>query len=346
MSLSALCVSGLVSLSMGDITAEGHKIGGFVDFLKVSITGGLPAGLTSLAAYLLMLGFALGLVLTFLIYRKESKEADAKRVAVVELRGLVDTSDTPLISAIPGRLVGRREDCRIDLRSHVCPGALNVPAALAELAFLPQSLRQRRADTSRSDTEVVVGGVMQVPFLFYAGVLLDDEGRVTLMDWDRTKEQWRELTEIDSGVRFEQDGLEGVESSPEVVLAVSASYTVELCDIARTFPGLPLVHLYRPNPRVNALWSSEEQAALTQQFLDVLSDLKNRGVTRIHLVLAASASLAIRFGKVYDARNMPALQCYHWEKERTPPYPWSVQMPLTLGGAASYIPTEPAIAHA
>ncbi|MGO4100252.1 SAVED domain-containing protein [Pseudomonas sp. TAF7] len=346
MAIMSMCIGGLAGLSMGDIVVEGRKIGGFAEFLKVSITGGLPSLVTSIVAWLFMLGFVVGLVLTVVIYRREAREADNKRIAVVELRGLVDTSDTPLISAIPSRFVGRREDCRIDLRSMVSSKSLDVPAALREMENLPRNLRQRRADTARADVQVVAGGVMQVPLLFYAGMLLDDEGRVTLMDWDRIKEQWRELTDVDSGVRFQVDYLDSVQPNDEVVLAVSASYKAELADIAATFPGPPMVHLYRPNPRVNALWSEDEQGALTQQFLDVLSDLQNRGVTLVHLILAAPASLSIRFGRAYDARNMPPLRCYHWEKGQTTPYPWSVQMPLTLGASAIQLPTESQIAKA
>lgn len=346
LALATLCVGGLVSMSLGDFTVEGRQIGGFIEFLKVSVTGGLPTAVTTLIAWALMLGFLVGVVLTLVIYRREAKEADTKRVVVVELRGLVDTSDAPLISAIPARFIGRREDSRVELRSMVSPSELNVPAALAELAHIPRNLRLRRGDTSRSDVQVFAGGVMQVPLLFYAGVLLDDEGRVTLMDWDRTKEQWRELTDIDSGNRFEVDGLDDAKRSAPVVMAVSASYTAELAHIAETFPGMPLIHLFRPNPRVNALWSENEQVALTDQFLGVLSELQNRGVSCIHLVLAASASLSIRFGKAYDARNMPALQCYQWEKGQTPAYPWSVRMPLTLGASANYVPTEIQTANA
>jgi len=346
LTIMSMCVGGLAGLSMGDIVVEGRQIGGLAEFLKVSITGGLPSLLTSIIAWLLMLGFVVGLVLTVVIYRKEAREADTKRIAVVELRGLVDTSDTPLISAVPARFVGRREDCRVELRGMVSSSSLNVTAALQELEHLPRNLRQRRADTARADVQVVAGGVMQVPLLFYAGVLLDDEGRVTLMDWDRTKEQWRELTDVDSGSRFQLDGLDSVQSNGEVVLAVSASYVAELADIVATFPNLPLVHLYRLNPSVNSLWSEDEQAALTQQFLDVLSALQNRGVTQVHLVLAAPASLSIRFGRAYDARNMPPLRCYQWEKGQTTPYPWSVQMPLTLGALAKYLPTESQTAKA
>jgi len=62
----------------------------------------------------------------------------------------------------------------------------------------------------------------------------------------------------------------------------------------------------------------------------------------VHLVLAAPASLAIRFGKAYDQRNMPKIRCYQREQNQTPPYPWSIQMPAAQQPVA-FIPTPVAI---
>jgi hypothetical protein len=91
------------------------------------------------------------------------------------------------------------------------------------------------------------------------------------------------------------------------------------------------------------MWSQEGQAALAAQFLDTLAELHNRGAQTIHLVLAAPASLALRLGSVYDAKNHPKLRCYEWKRDQLPAYPWSVQMPTAVLPVA-FVPTA-ALAH-
>ena len=251
------------------------------------------------------------------------------RVLVVELRGLVDTSDRPLISAVPSRILGRREDCMVDVRPLLTGAVPNVSAAIDEIAHLRRQVQRARGGASREHVTVVAGGVLQVPLLFYAGVLLDDEGQVVLMDWERTRGHWQELDQSDDGIRF---GVEGLPDMPvqEAVLAVSASYRADLQGIEGTFPGLPVVHLQHPDPKPNRLWSEDGQASLASQFIDAMAQLANQGVKTVHLVLAAPASLCIRFGRSYDPRNMPEVRCYQHERNHAPAYPWSVRMPTSF----------------
>lgn len=305
------------------------ELRGFADIevLKFSSGEGLPGYLVSLTAYMALVTWVIGLAMVVSSFRRERTEADARRVLVVELRGLVDTSDRPLLGSLPRTVVGRPIDCHIDVRQLVSAKPPQVQEALNELAHIRRSLRQHRGNTSRENVTVVVGGIMQVPLQFYAGTLIDDEGAVELFDWERNEKRWKALTESDDESRFAVTGMNSVDDAPEVVLAVSASYEVALKDIAATFPGLPVVHLARPNPLPNALWSEANQAALTHQFLQALAALANYGVRTVHLILAAPATLSIRFGMAYDGRNMPQLRCYQREAGQLPPYPWSVQMP-------------------
>lgn len=298
-----------------------------IDVLKFSSGEGLPGYLVAFTAYMALGTWLVGLFMVVTTFRREWAEADARRVLVVELRGLVDTSDRPLLGSLPRALVGRPIDCLVDVRQLVSAKPPQVHEALQELAHIRRLLRQQRGDTSRENVTVVAGGVMQVPLQFYAGTLIDDEGAVQLFDWERNAKCWKPLSETDDESRFAVSGLESIGRSPELVLAVSASYQVALDGIAATFPGLPVVHLARPNPLPNALWSEANQAALTQQFLQTLATLANRGVEVVHLVLAASSSLSLRFGMAYDGRNMPQLRCYQYQTGQTPVYPWSVRMP-------------------
>lgn len=327
------------SLLLGPLLAGGYVFQvqtGTGYSLLVSTAEGPPAFIYNLVVVVTLLVLVIGSAIAVHCYVQEARITQVSRVLVVELRGLVDTSDRPLINAVPATMRGRVEDCLVNVRAQLS-GAPDVPAALEELRSLATHVRRARGDTAREHVSVLAGGVLQVPLLFYAGVLLDDEGKVELMDWDRIEGRWKQLDQPDDGSRFKVSGLGDV-AGAEVVLAVSASYLADMPGIARTFPGLPLVQLTRPDAKPNTLWSKETQAALAGQFLDTLAELNNRGVKTIHLVLAAPATLALRLGSVYDAKNHPNLRCYEWKREQPLAYPWSVQMP-TASTQVDYLPT-------
>lgn len=342
-----LTISSTVLISLGsgfDIKAKG--LAGVVDVLEFSTGQGLSGHLLSLVTYLACTAWVAGLSMVVMTYLREWRDDDARRVMVVELRGLVDTSDRPLIGSLPRALPGQRVDCLVNVRPFLSVKPPQVTEALHELGHVRRQLRQLRAGTSRENVTVVAGGVMQVPLQFYTGTLMDDEGAVHLYDWERTEKRWKALTEIDDGSRFKVTGLESAADAREVVLAVSASYQVAMEDIGVTFPDLPLVHLAREKPLPNTLWSEEAQAGLTQQFLQTLAALANTGVKTVHLILAAPAALSIRFGMAYDGRNMPELRCYQREADQFPPYPWSIQMPKD-GTPVQYLTTpEPSVSPA
>ncbi len=343
--IALLSISSAVLLSIaGGFSIKAQNIGGILQGIEFSTGGGLVGNLLTLVVYISAGTWFIGLALTLWTQFRDWKEADTRRILVLEMRGLVDTSDKPLLKAIPRTLLGRRDDCLVDVRRYLAGPNPNVQEALKEVSHVQRQIRQARGDAARADVQVVAGGVMQVPLLFYAGTLLDDEGAVLLFDWERTRGDWRQLNDADDGERFAVTGLDRLGNGKEVVLAVSASYLASLDDIATTFPGMPLVRMERANPQPNSLWSEEAQAALTQQFLQVLGKLANQGVKVVHLVLAAPATLALRFGKAYDHRNMPELRCYQREQGETPPYPWSIKMPAANEPVA-YLRTKTSISN-
>lgn len=326
--LALITVSSVVLVALGsgfDIRAKG--LAGVADVLEFSTGQGLTGHLLSLVTYLMCATWLIGLGMVVITYWREWTDGDARRVLVLELRGLVDTSDRPLLGSLPRSLPGLRRDCLVNVRPYLSVKPPQVGEALKELEHIRRELRQLRGDTSRENVTVVAGGVMQVPLQFYVGTLLDDEGAVQLYDWERTEKRWKTLTEPEDGSRFRITGLDGTGDARDVVLAVSASYQIAMADIAATFPDLPLVHMALENPLPNTLWSEADQAALAQQYLKTLGALANRGVKTVHLILAAPATLSIRFGMAYDGRNMPQLRCYQREAGQHPPYPWSVLMP-------------------
>ncbi|MCY1537490.1 SMODS-associated and fused to various effectors sensor domain protein [compost metagenome] len=91
-------------------------------------------------------------------------------------------------------------------------------------------------------------------------------------------------------------------------------------------------------PLADRFWSEQKQAALAAQFRDAVQQLSAIGVRKLHLVVAAPASLSVRLGMSYDRRLFPDAVVYQFEKGLSKPYPWGLQMP-TVGSSAAIIQT-------
>lgn len=320
-----LGVFGLIALLAGFSVSVGipTKDGNFV--FSFDSSGGTTAMVFNIILAISIVLIAAGLGCLFWEHLKENR----KRVIAIELRGLRDTSGQPLTQAVPKRIKGNRELLLLDIRQGA-DGVIRSPDdALAVLKSLPHSLSQLERGRDRADISYVAAGLAPVPFSFLAGVLLDDESALELMDWDRSRDSWRELSEADDGEdRLVVTGLDSAASAEEVVIAISLSYHVDKPAIEHTFAGIPIVELALPTPSATAHWSADRQAVWAAQFFDAVRHFCGTHVRLIHLVLAAPNSVVLRFGRVYDKRNLPKLIVYQYEKAQMPPYPWGVLLPV------------------
>jgi hypothetical protein len=335
-----LATGGLVFLLAPNSIEWAVLVAGKFDDADVNVslrTANLPLWLVLLCYGIAALMIGGGIVAAGVQHVQDRRALSRRRVVVVEFRGMLDTTDTPLAAAAPAPLLSIRDELLIDVRENIRRASMpEIEHAVELIARLPDRLKEKRAGRDRSDMSVVAGGLMPVPLQFYAGFLLDDEAALTLMDWCRLEGRWGELNDSDDMARFECDPFPEPGSS-DVVLTVSASYDVDSPGVERTFDGLPLLGIRLKNPVPNALWSEEKQQALGQQFLEVVSQLAGRGTKRIHLILAAPSSLCMRLGSLYDRRNLPQLIVYQYERSNTPPYPWGLLIPTHGTGKAKIV---------
>ncbi len=257
----------------------------------------------------------------------EEHRLGKKRAVAIELRGLRDTAGDPLKDKIPRNILGRREQILVNIRrSDGC--ILDPEDALQQVVHLPTSIGHFEAGADRSDISYVAGGLAPVPFSFLMGVLLDDEGKINLMDWDRNGDYWRSLNSDDDGDRFIVTGMEQIDQAEEIVVSISVSYQTNVPAIIQTFAGQPIVSLTLPELSTDGHWSEDKQLALAQMYFNTMRTLCSTNVKRINLVLAAPNSIVIRFGRIYDKRNLPALTVWQYENGQNPTYPWGVSMPV------------------
>ncbi|MFY7928314.1 MAG: SAVED domain-containing protein, partial [Oligoflexus sp.] len=244
-----------------------------------------------------------------------------------EGRGLREDDGSPLTEAVPADIVGNRIGVLLDLRQHKDGVVIDPEELLLDVDSTRRQVQQHAKHGDSRDVTLVYGGLTPVPFTFLSGVVFDDEGRIVVMDWDRTREAWRSLDGDDDGRRFQIEGLDGIGGAKEVVLAVSFSYQVRSENIATTFSH-PVVRMTMPD-QASSHWSQAMQNELAAQFLDVAKQLEANGVSTIHLLLAAQNSVVFNLGRRYDKRNLPSLIVYQYEANREKRFPWGVRMPVS-----------------
>ncbi len=311
-----------------DVSLPFHD--GQIEFVLNS-AGGTPTIIVYAAAITGVVLIIIGLMWEIVRYRAEQQRLARKKVIVVEARGLRDSSGAPLIDALPSSLEGYKDSVLVDLRQGVKDGEIVTPeSSLQNLESLPTDLKRRENGFDRRDLSIVYGGLTPVPFTFLTGVLMDDEGVIVILDWDRHTEAWRELDGADDGKRFQvsSPAIALQQGANEIALSVSVSYDVNPEDVRTRVGDMPIVQLKLEDGSPDCHWSEEKQHALGRQFLDTAIDLSNHGFNRIHLFLAAQNSVAFRFGRLYDKRNLPNVIVYQYQRHATLPYPWGVLMPV------------------
>jgi len=289
--------------------------------------------------------YSVGTVLLFVIvvcvimavsrFRNDRRKESRKQVFVVEARGLRDDDGEALKAAVPKEIKGTQTSYRLDLRQRNDGVIVEPEKLLPNIAIMGVALKQLKTDHNRDDMTVIYGGLTAVPFTFMTGVELDDEGKVVTLDWDRDASSWRELTDEDDGKRFVVDGLDNLAKISEVVLAVSVSYPIVEKDLRSTF-DVPIVRLELDERSSSSHWSAAKQSKLATQFQETVKDLSAKGVSHIHLVLAAPNSVVFNFGRRYDRRNLPDISVYQFERDSEFSYPWAVKIP-NIGNAPEIV---------
>jgi hypothetical protein len=213
----------------------------------------------------------------------------------------------------------------------------NPEDALAQISSLRQQLRQKRDAAGPGNVELVYGGMAPVPMTFLAGMMIDNEADITVMDWDRDQRRWRELDSTDDGDRFTVADLEALPyGTLEVALAIAVSYPSDIDGIRTTLPDMPIIRAFMSTLSTSAHWSASKQSAMLNDFTAILGKLMEKGVRRLHLFIAAPNSVVFNLGRHFDDRLHPDVLVYQYERSASPPFPWAVQMP-THGHAAPQV---------
>lgn len=254
--------------------------------------------------------------------------AEASRLygIAIELRGLQNSLDVPVEDSIAFKGLFHKHSVIVDIRNQADNNVIlqPEPAIKRIVSLLPTHLQSAMAGKKSKDVKLVFGGLASVPLTFLTGFLVDDETKVSRVDWDRTADCWRALVDADDGDRFDEIIHRTGHDKERMILCVSASYPVDLDAVCALHPDAKIVELKLSNVEPDNHWSDEKQRALSKQFLSTV--VENSRFGEIHLHMAVPSSMAFLFGQRYDKRNLPSVYVYQYERASSVKYPWAVLM--------------------
>lgn len=93
-----------------------------------------------------------GLIVGFRKELRDERESERRMLLAVELRGLQENSDTPLVDYIPKKAIGRRESLIVDIRKFIDGGVVRDPnSALQRVKLISHDLSERIKSKGRGD---------------------------------------------------------------------------------------------------------------------------------------------------------------------------------------------------
>lgn len=255
------------------------------------------------------------------------KQNSRKRIILVTGNGLRTTTGTGLENIVRTVLKGTIQPQELDITQRIRDGVIIEPEITFQRQVLPAKdiLTQSLSKGDPDLTQIAYGGFLPVPFTFFLGNILDDKGNVTVFDWDRGNEEWKLIStnNVDDGESFIHKTI-CKPNSDEIVLVVSCSYRVDIEQVAISFPGQGIEHIYLENNTFNNHWSLTKQRRLSLEFIEKVKNLSSQGIRTVHLIISAQSSVVLNFGRRYDNRNMGDIIVYQFEQSNSNPYPWGV----------------------
>lgn len=180
---------------------------------------------------------------------------------------------------------------------------------------------------ANNSAELYYGGLMAVPFAFYTGMELDDRYPITVFDYDRNDEKWKEIKEMvnpefSPNISIENNG----NNSGNSIISIGVSYPINEDEIQSNFPNYPISKIVIAPININNHWDLTFQKELQLKFFELAQKLGASGTKTIHLILAAQNSVSFNLGRCYDNRNLPEIIVYQYEKGNEIRYPWGIKM--------------------
>jgi hypothetical protein len=282
-----------------------------------------------LLPYLREVAFLVGVLMIAIgvFWRRAAEMRDIK--IVVEVKGLRMASWTDLRSYFPRSQQSRIAALTIDLTDKIKDGEILNPAFIQKsVREFRSNLDSRKQQYDENDIEIYFGGLAPVPVLFALGIQLDDDGRTTVLDWDRINEKWVIPNAVYDGPDLYFSELPNP-LPDEILIACSISYAVDKAAIEEQFAGMQTLEIVASEFGRHPECSLVFQQKICEEFTAYLRRIHATGVKRIHMVLAAPSSVCINLGRAYDKRLFPPIWIYQYERNAEKGrYIWRANMPV------------------
>jgi len=262
-----------------------------------------------------IIGIGIGICHSYRIQRKRIS-------CLIYLRGLPGMSgQVPVEDLLPKFKYGNVSEFKIDIHD------VSIEKALKNIETSCQMFDENILSMNIKAPYTIFAGFAPVPILYSIGVRLSTRKNLYVMDYNRFKQKWHFLDDLDDGgrltIRYPKYQL-----NEDVGIVMPFSIAISESQIPTPLKNKIIwIQLDNQSPKTDSLSSEDKLLNVLKQIHDVIRNIRSRKgykkIKRIHLFIAAQSSTIFRLGALYQENAYPEIRVYHFQEGR---YTWGISI--------------------
>jgi hypothetical protein len=186
------------------------------------------------------------------------------------------------------------------------------------------SIENNTRKTSPIHLKLYYGGLVQVPFAFLAGTILNNTQSVEVYDWDRIKEKWfylkkSKVSKIKIDIQYPK-----IKVKNKIAIEVAISYDIDRKNTLEAVGNMPILKIQAEKISRDNLSDIKSQKYIADEFHKILD--KYNKVDEINIFIAAQNSMVFNLGRQVSKRVHSKILVWQFENQNFIKNPWAVSI--------------------
>jgi hypothetical protein len=171
-------------------------------------------------------------------------------------------------------------------------------------------------------------GISHTPFIMRAGYQLGDETKFTMLHKKRDKDCYEELRDIDSGILFNIEKKDIKNNCKELIVSISTTFPIQDNQLSILQPeNKSVIKFISSELGFDVITSKKQVEAYVSSILtEVRNTVKDKGITKIHMVISSSVTFTFALGQALSNHYDPEVVVYHFDINNPKKYLWGISV--------------------
>jgi hypothetical protein len=218
----------------------------------------------------------------------------------------------------------RAEAHNIDVWQYYEDGIVTNPKKALEKTTSILHAIENTSQTNSENLKFYYGGLVQVPFAFTAGAILNNTMDVDVYDWNRVESKAYLIESGNEQVPFKITLADINEFDASIAIEIEITYPLNHSNTINAVGDIPTLKIHAHTPELDNASNIETQETICKEFHKLLDQYSN--VNTIHIFIAAQNSLVFQLGRQISKRVHPTIVIWQYEKQNKVQNPWGVKI--------------------